>query len=95
MFEGDNAVRTRLTLDMSDVSETELVEYAVDALIIKWQASIRRKKTASVPTEATYIVPKPGTRAAAQMSDEEMFSALAKKYTPEQFEAELKRRMQG
>jgi len=92
-FEGDDATKTKLTLDMSNVSETELVEYAVDALVIKWQASIRRKKDVKVPTEATYIVPKPGTRAATQMSDEDMFSALAKKYTPEQFEAELRKRM--
>ena len=92
-FEGDDAVKTTLTLDMSGVTEKELVEYAVDALIIKWQSSIRRKKSEKVPTTATYKVPKPGTRAATVMSDEEMFAALAKKYTPEQFTAELKRRM--
>jgi len=94
-FEGDDAVKTKLTLDMSGVTEADLVEYATDALVIKWQASIRRKKNASVPTEATYVVPKPGTRASTVMSDEDMFSALAKKYTPEQFEAELRKRMEN
>jgi hypothetical protein len=64
-FEGDDAVRTRLTLDFADVTEKDLVEYAIDALVIKWQSSIRRKKDEKVPTEATYKVPKPGTRAAA------------------------------
>ena len=75
-FEGDDAVKTKLTLDMSGVSEAELVEYAIDALIIKWQASIRRKKGESVPTEATYKVPKPGTRAAATMTPFEMLTSI-------------------
>ena len=67
-FEGDDAVKTKLTLDMSGVTAEDLIEYAVDALVIKWQASIRRKKDADVPSEATYKVPKPGVRAAAQMT---------------------------
>lgn len=92
-FEGDDAIRTKLIIDMSKVTETDLVEYAIDALIIKWQASIRRKKDAKIPTEATYIVPKPGTRAQATMSEEEMFAALLRKYTPEQFEQELRKRL--
>ena len=75
-FEGDDATKTKLTLDMSNVSETELVEYAVDALVIKWQASIRRKKGEVVPTEATYKVPKPGTRAAATLSPFEMLTSI-------------------
>lgn len=66
-FEGDDAVKTKLTLDFQNVSETDLIEYAIDALVIKWQGAIRRKKDAKVPSEATYLVPKPGTRAAAQM----------------------------
>jgi hypothetical protein len=93
-FEGDDAVRTTLTLDMSNVTEAELVEYAVDALVIKWQASIRRKKDAEVPTKATYLVPKPGTRAAAVMSPEDMIAALAKTgMTAEQIEAAIKAKM--
>jgi len=75
-FEGDDAVKTKLTLDMSGVSETELVEYAVDALIIKWQSSVRRKKNESVPTTATYKVPKPGTRAAAVVTPFEMLTSI-------------------
>lgn len=67
-FEGDDAVKTKLTLDMSNVTETDLVAYAVDALVIKWQSAIRRKKDVKVPTEATYMVPKPGTRSAATMT---------------------------
>lgn len=66
-FEGDDVTKTKLTLDFSQVTETELIEYAIDALVIKWQGAIRRKKDAKVPSEATYKVPKPGTRAAAQM----------------------------
>lgn len=70
-FEGDDAVRTSLTLDMSNVTEKDLVEYAVDALVIKWQASKRRSKTATIPATATYIVPKPGTRASATLTAEQ------------------------
>jgi hypothetical protein len=76
-FEGDDAVRTELTLDMSGVTAEELVEYAIDALIIKFQASIRRKKDANVPTKATYRVPKPGTRATATLSP---FDMLVKQF---------------
>ncbi len=95
-FEGDDAIKTKLTLDMSNVTETELVEYAVDALVIKWQASVRRKKNAEVPTEATYVVPKPGTRAVPVMSDSDMMDALAKKYdNAEDLIAELRKRMEN
>ena len=62
-FEGDDATRTKLTLDFTGVTKDELVEYAVDALVIKWQSSVRRKKDEKVPAEATFKVPKPGTRA--------------------------------
>jgi hypothetical protein len=84
--------RTKLTLDYANCTEEDIRNYADDSCIIKWRATYKNSKKA-YPTEATYIVPKPGTRAAPQMSDEEMFAALAKKYTPEQFTAELKRRM--
>jgi len=76
MFEGDDATKTKLTLDFANVSEQELVEYAIDALVIKWQNSIRRKKNSKIPTEATYVVPKPGTRAAATLTPYQMLEAL-------------------
>jgi hypothetical protein len=66
-FEGDDPVKTKLTIDMDSLTEAEKDEYVIDSATIKWQASIRRKKDATVPTEATYIVPKPGTRASAAM----------------------------
>lgn len=75
-FEGDDAVKTALTLDFSNVSEKDLVEYAIDSLVIKWQNAIRRKKDAAVPTKATYLVPKPGTRAAQAMSKLDMLYSL-------------------
>jgi hypothetical protein len=76
-FEGDDATKTKLTLDFSNVTKDDLVEYAIDSLVIKWQNSIRRKKDAAVPTSATYVVPKPGTRASATMSEDEMLAKLA------------------
>ena len=76
MFEGDDPTKTKLTLDFQHVTEAELVEYAIDALVIKWQNSIRRKKDSKVPAEATYIVPKPGTRAAQTLTPYQMLEAL-------------------
>lgn len=93
MFKDGPQTRTKLTIDYSNLTDDEVRYYADDSCIIKVQNSWRRKKNSKIPAEFTYIVPKPGSRAAVVMSDEEMFSALAKRYTPEQFEAELKRRM--
>lgn len=92
-FEGDDATKTALTLDFSQVTEKDLVEYAIDALVIKWQSAIRRKKDAKVPTEATYVVPKPGTRAIQELSTEEMLLKLAKTMGYDELMAEIKRRM--
>ena len=75
-FEGDDAVMTSLTLDFSGVTKDDLVEYAIDALVIKWQSSIRRKKDVTVPKTATYKVPKPGVRAAATLTPFEMLAGL-------------------
>ena len=67
-FEGDDAVRTKLTVDFSGLTDEDILALATDSAIIKWQAGIRRKKDAIVPSEATYVVPKPGTRAATTMT---------------------------
>lgn len=75
-FEGDDPVMTSLTLDFSGVTKDDLVEYAIDALVIKWQSSIRRKKDALVPKTATYKVPKPGTRATPTLTPFEMLAGL-------------------
>jgi len=88
-FEGDDAVKTKLTLDFSAVTKDDLVEYAIDSLVIKWQNSIRRKKDAAVPTSATYVVPKPGTRASASMSEDEMVAKLAKTMTADEIIAKV------
>ena len=75
-FEGDDATMTNLTLDFSAVTKDDLIEYAIDTLVIKWQNSIRRKKDAIVPKAATYKVPKPGVRMAATMTPFEMLVGL-------------------
>lgn len=67
MFKGADAIKTKLTIDMSDLTEQDLIEYAVDSLKIKWQSSIRRKKDSVIPAEATYKAPRAGTRSAPQM----------------------------
>lgn len=61
------AVQTELTLDCSDLQPRDFVEYALQSLVIKWQATARRnamKKENSIPipTKATYVVPKPGVK---------------------------------
>jgi hypothetical protein len=77
-FEGDDAVRTELTLDFANVTEADLVDYAIDALVIKWQSGQRRKKAdgAPVPMKATYMVPKPGSRAVATLTPYQMVEQL-------------------
>lgn len=75
-FEGDDAKRTKLTVDFSGLTEDDILSMATDSAVIKWQAGIRRKKDAIVPSEATYVVPKPGTRAAIAMTPFEMLVQL-------------------
>lgn len=68
-FDGDDPVRTELTIDFSGVTEADLVEYAIDSLVIKWQGAQRRSKSVTaIPTKATYKMPKPGTRAATSLT---------------------------
>jgi hypothetical protein len=75
-FEGDDAVRTKLTLDFSACTDEDIMSMAVDSAVIKWQSAIRRKKDTAVPREATYIVPKPGTRAQTTMTQFEMLCGV-------------------
>lgn len=76
MSEDHDAVKTALTLDLSQVTTEDLIEYAIDAIVIKWQGMVRRSKSITVvPTEATYVVPKPGTRATGEVS---AYQALVK-----------------
>lgn len=72
----DDPVRTVLTLDYSDLTDNEVRSYADDSCVIKWRATITRKKDAVVPAVATYKVPKPGTRAVTEMSEDEMLAKL-------------------
>jgi hypothetical protein len=75
-FEGDIATRTKLTIDFAQLDQNDLIALATDSAVIKWQSAIRRKKDAQVPSEATYVIPKPGTRSAPVMSEEEMLKKL-------------------
>lgn len=81
LYKDGPATRTKLTLDFSGVTKDDLVEYAIDSLVIKWQGSARRLGTkkenpVAIPKEATYLVPKPGSRAVAQMTPFEMLSGV-------------------
>lgn len=75
-FEGDDAVRTKLTLDYSQCTQEDVNLLADDSAVIKWQSGQRRKKDGIIPAEATYVVPKPGTRAATAMTPFEMLVQL-------------------
>lgn len=90
-YAGADSVRTNLTIDATGLTPAEMFEYVIDAATIKWQAAIRRKKDSVIPTTATYIVPKPGTRAAATIlpfdalvmicdGDKEMALAIVDEY---------------
>ena len=82
-------VETLLTLDMSNLTSEDRDAYAEDAIIVKWQGGIRRVKgnDRKVPATATYVVPKPGTRAAADPQ------AAARSMPLEQLEAIYKERI--
>lgn len=68
MFEGDDPVKTKLTIDVSSLTDQDILEYAVDSLKIKWQNALRRKKDSKIPAEATYVAPKPGSRSAPTLT---------------------------
>jgi hypothetical protein len=73
LTEDHDAVTTELTIDCSGVTDADLIEYALQSLVIKWQGNARRGKV--IPTTATYVVPKPGTR-----SQMDPITALLLKY---------------
>ncbi len=78
-FAGDDEVSTKLTLDCSDLTQRDFIEYALQSLVIKWQGNARRNATKQegvipIPKEATWKVPKPGVRTA--MTIEQMVAAL-------------------
>jgi hypothetical protein len=68
-FEDDDVVETELTLDYSNCTIEDLLAKAIKSDKISWQASFRNKKAdnISIPTKATYVVPKVGTRAVKQV----------------------------
>lgn len=78
MFQGDDAKRTKLTIDASQLTTEDMMEYVVDSAVIKWQSAIRRKKDSVIPAEATYKVPKPGTRAQVQITEAQAMEMLVK-----------------
>ena len=61
LTEDHDAVVTTLTLDFTGLTDADILEIAVQSAVIKWQGNARRGKT--IPTQAVYVVPKPGTRA--------------------------------
>jgi len=67
-FDGDDAVTTKLTLDYSACTQEDVYAMADDSAVIKWQAGRRRMKDAPIPKEATYVVPKPGTKSVVQLT---------------------------
>lgn len=79
------AVKTNLTIDISDLSDADKNEIIVSAAVIKWQGRVRR--TGNIPTEATYKVPRPGTKVG--MSLDEQISNLS----PEERNALIERLM--
>lgn len=79
LYKDGPQTRTKLTVDFSGLSDEDILEMATDSAVIKWQASARRaamkENSTPIPNEATYIVPKPGTRASGTVSD---FQALSR-----------------
>jgi hypothetical protein len=77
----DDAVNTELTLDCSDLTPRDFVEYALQSLVIKWQGNARRnalkaENAVPIPKTATWRVPKPGVKTV--MSIEQAIMSLTK-----------------
>ena len=83
--EGQPQVETQLTVDLGNLSPDHILSYALDAIVVKWQGGLRRSKTITeIPATATYLVPIPGTRQAADPQQ------AARSLSVEQLEAILK-----
>ena len=55
------AVKTLITIDLSGVTWEDILIYAMQAVIVKWQGWIRKQK-GEIPAKFTYVLPKPGTK---------------------------------
>ena len=80
LYKDGPQTKTKLVVSFENLTEEDILEMATDSAVIKWQASARRsalKKEGAtpIPESATYIVPRPGTRASGMVSDE---AALAR-----------------
>ena len=76
-FNDDDAVTTTLTLDYTNITLEDLLTKAIKSDKISWQAGFRNKKTnVKVPTTATYVVPKPGTRTAQPVTPEGLLATF-------------------
>lgn len=76
------AVKTKLTFDLSLLTWVDVLEYALMALVVKWQGTARRAK-GGIPSIATYVVPKPGTRAQVDPRETAINQLIASGYTRE------------
>ena len=84
-FVGDDAVSTELTIDLSNLTEADRDEYAVQTLIIRRQSAWRKMK--AIPTVDTYIAPKPGTRGTGAITR----AALLTKLLGDKFDAVIQK----
>lgn len=74
---GVDPYRTNLTIDLGLLTIEDIVDYAIDSIVIKAQNIWRRNYinySTPIPATYTYIVPKPGTRSAAQSPEELLFT---------------------
>ena len=77
------AVKTLLTIDLSGLTFEHLLEYALMAIVVKFQGWIRKQKGA-IPEKYTYKVPVPGTRGAV-----DTFEVKVKTFMEMGFEREV------
>lgn len=77
----DDGVQTELSLDCSDLTQRDFIEYALQSLVIKWQGNARRnalkaENAIPIPRVATWRVPKPGVK--TQLTIQQQLAALPK-----------------
>lgn len=81
--EDDDPKQTTLTLDFSNCSPEDVLEIAAQSAVIKWQGIARRAK-GGIPSNATYVVPRPGIRSVQPIDH---MAALTKVFGAEKAQA--------
>jgi len=83
-YEGGPETETELTIIFDGLTVGDVIDYAVNSIIIKRQGKYRREamrkeNAVPIPKKDTYEVPKIGTRATGEVSTEKAVKTILRK----------------